>query len=469
MSFAARIKGFLKHQSGNVAIMFGLSSFGLATIGGVAMDYSAASGARTSIAAAADSAALTGATTRGSASVREAAARATFETNMQRAGIDGTFTPTFRAIEEGGRIVGYNVGVTGGVTARFGAFYGRSTVDVSLEAEARAGGGAPVDVALVLDTTRSMEGSRIAGLKSAVNQLLDDVAALDVSPGHIRMAVVPFAQYVNVGMSNRNAPWIDVPSDYQTPTTNTCALTYAQICSDVYVPPYSCTNDGVTSTCSGYTYRQCNPDYSSTPTNVCTPGGGYWMRWNGCVGARTSPLNIQDGNYGTRIPGLLNVWCASPILPMTTDLVSVRSTVNGLTTDGDTFLPTGLTWGWRVLSAGEPFAVAPNGGRDPSKIMVFITDGRNTRSVVTPTHDGFDAAASDTLTREACQNIAADTTTAARIFTIAFEMDGLGTKAILQDCAARTNGAFYDARDSSALRAALQQILASVIKVSLTR
>jgi Flp pilus assembly protein TadG len=473
MSFAARIKGFLRHQSGNVAIMFGLSSFGIAAMAGVAMDYSSASNARTALAAAADAAALAGATTRGTASAREVVARATFETNLQRSPIDGSYLPTYRAIEENGRIVGYSVGVSGSISSRFGAFYGRTTVDVDLLAEARAGGSGPVDIALVLDTTASMQGARIDGLKSAVNMLLDEIGASDLATGSVRLGVVPFAQYVNVGMSNRNAPWISVPADYQVPVTNTCALGYAQTgetnCRDVYVPPYSCTNDGVTSTCPGYTYRQCDPVYSSTQTNICTSSGGNWVRWYGCVGARPSPLNLQDANYSTRIPGLMDTWCATPVQPLTMDVSSVRATVNGLTTYGDTYLPAGLVWGWRLLSAGEPFAVALNGGQPTKKFMILVTDGRNTRSVDGQWHSGTNGAQSNIETRSVCQNIAADTTTGTQVFTIAFEMDGLDTKTILQECATRTKGAFYDARDVAALRSALSDTLRSIIKVSLTR
>jgi Flp pilus assembly protein TadG len=473
MSLFSRMRGFIKNQSGNVAIMFAMSSFGMVTMAGVAMDYSAASGARTSLASAADSAALAGATTRGSASAREAVARAAFETNLLRAGLEGTFTPVYQAIEEAGRITGYRVSVTGGLNPRFGAFYGRSSVPIELLSEARAGGSGPVDIALVVDTTASMQGARIDGLKSAVNSLLDEVGASDLPPGSVRIGVVPFANYVNVGMINRSQPWINVPSDYQVPVTNTCNLGYAQVgetnCRDVYVPPYSCTNDGVTSTCPGYTYRQCDPVYSSTQTNICTSSGGNWVRWYGCVGARPSPLNLQDANYGTRIPGLMDTWCATPIQPLTTDVSSVRSTVNSLTTSGDTYLPAGLVWGWRMLSAQEPLGVPLNDGKPSKKFMILITDGRNTRSVDGQWHWGYNAAQSDIETRTVCHNISTDLATGTRVYTIAFEMDGLDTKTILQECATKTSGAFYDARDTSALRTALRETLQNIIKVSLTR
>jgi hypothetical protein len=210
----------------------------------------------------------------------------------------------------------------------------------------------------------------------------------------------------------------------------------------------------------------CDPVYSPTPRNVCTTSGGDWVRWDGCVGSRAYPLATQDGGYGTRIPGILGISCATPVQNLTTDIASVRSTINSLTTMGETYLPAGLIWGKRMLSPGEPFPASNAAGT--RKFLVLVTDGRNTKSPSYPDHEGSDSVLADQLTRETCQNIATDTANPIRLFTVAFEMDTLDSKTILQNCAQRSGGQFYDATDTVRLRASFGDITNAIFGVRLT-
>jgi Mg-chelatase subunit ChlD len=146
----------------------------------------------------------------------------------------------------------------------------------------------------------------------------------------------------------------------------------------------------------------------------------------------------------------------------------VRSTISALDTNGETYLPSGLVWGWRMLSAGEPLSSAAAAGR-ARKFMIFVTDGRNTKSPNYPSHEGSDAALADTLTRETCQNISRDTANGVRIFTVAFEVDGMAVKTILQECASKTGGQFYDASDAAKLRESFSKALDAIMTVRLTQ
>jgi Mg-chelatase subunit ChlD len=145
----------------------------------------------------------------------------------------------------------------------------------------------------------------------------------------------------------------------------------------------------------------------------------------------------------------------------------VRTTINSLVTMGETYLPAGLIWGKRVLSPGDPFSASNAAG--VRKFIVLVTDGRNTKSPTYPTHDGSDETLANQLTRETCQNIATDTSNPIRVYTVAFEMDGLATKTILQDCAARSGGQFFDAADAARLRASFSDITNAIFNVRLTQ
>ncbi len=474
----------LSDRRGNVSILFGLSLLPMLGAAGAAVDYSRSSSAKSSLTAAADAAALAGAGITGTATEREAAARQVFVNNLRSTGFPFPVTVSYQNIVEGGRSVGFRVDTGSSVPMLFAAFVGKSNVDVSHTSQARSGLDEAVELAFVLDTTDSMEGDRIVNLKAASNAMLDGLQSRAMArPDLLKVGVVPFAQYVNVGMGYRNAPWIDVPADYQTPVTTTCGPVYditgwtncrmVSYPAEPFVPPGTCMRDGRPRTCGGSpgrparTENVCDPVYSTTPRTQCYNSGGDWVRWDGCVGSRTYPLNIQDGSYGTRIPGIMGVSCASPIRELTTDVSSVRASINGLVTMGETYLPAGLIWGKRLLSPGEPFASSATPGT--RKIMVLVTDGQNTKSPTYPAHDGSDNVMADRLTREVCQNIAADRSNPVRIFTVAFEVSNPDVKDILRNCSLSTGGQFFDAMDASLLRASFADIVNQIYTVRLTQ
>jgi Flp pilus assembly protein TadG len=470
-----KLKSFWSHSGGNVSIMFGLALLPMLGAAGAAVDYSRVSQARQSIAAASDAGALAGASRTGSTIERESAAREVFASNLQNAGFPFPVTVRYENLSDQGSNSGFRIEASTSVPTLFGRFVGQQEVSVGFQSQARSGVDQQTELVFVLDTTDSMEGDRIATLKTATNAMLDDLVGRTRRPDLLKVGVVPFAQYVNVGMSNRNAPWIDVPADYRAPDypvwdvvswTNCREVSYP---SEPFVPSGQCIRDGRPRTCPGSpgrparTENVCDPVYATTPRMVT----GDWVRWYGCVGSRAYPLNTRDSDYGTRIPGLMNVTCGTPIQNLTNDIASVRSTINGLTTMGETYLPSGLIWGKRMLSPGEPLsATAAPGTR---KIMVLVTDGKNTKSPNYPAHEGWDEGLANQLTNETCQNIANDTANPIRVFTVAFEMDALATKTILQNCATRSGGQFFDAMDPVRLRAAFSDIVNQVYGVRLTQ
>ncbi len=484
MSISSQFKRFAQETSGNVALFFALSISSMTAAGGVAMDYSKASNAKSTLSSSADSAAIAGARTRGNAAAREAAARQVFEANLRTAGYTGPVAVTYRNIMSGDMNTGYRIEASGTVRSWFGTFTGNPNAQIATASQASSGGEDPIEIVFVLDTTDSMEGDRIVNLKSATLNILDEINRRSPRPGLVKVGVVPFSQYVNVGMSNRNQSWIDVRPDYQEPIVTTCTMQFPVVgttnCRTVNypatpsVPPYSCMRDGRPRMCGGSsgspasTGNVCDSVYGTVAQSVCTNSGGNWVRWDGCVGSRAYPLETSDSRYDVRIPGILGISCGTPIQNLTTDLNAVRTTISNLTTMGETYLPAGVIWGWRMLSPGEPLNAAVVSGTGTKKFMIMVTDGRNTKSPNYPMHEGNDGAMADQLTRETCANVARDRSNPIQMSTVAFEVDGLDVKRILQDCARGTGGQFYDATNADRLREAFGQIIESVFTVRLT-
>ena len=69
------------------------------------------------------------------------------------------------------------------------------------------------EIALVLDTTGSMNGDRIANLISASNLLLDHLENSATSSVSVRVGIVPFDQFVRVDTDTFPEEWLDVDGE----------------------------------------------------------------------------------------------------------------------------------------------------------------------------------------------------------------------------------------------------------------
>jgi len=309
--------------------------------------------------------------------------------------------------------------------------FGVSMLDVQVASEAQVGQ-QPVEFALVLDNTLSMEGSKLTALKSAANSLVDAIYQGLNADQFVKVSVVPFAEYVNVGQANRNAAWMSVPIDTST-TTNVCqdvreATVVPGSCHDV---SYTYTQDGQQKTA---TTQQCEYTYGP-PVNQCSDVTTT-ETWNGCAGSRDYPLNVKDENYSERVPGVMNVWCPNAITPMSNQKDTAKAAIDAMYATGNTYIPAGLMWGWATLTSQAPFEEAQDtvNGKSVRKIMVLMTDGFNTISPTLPYngyHWGYDTAKANEYTTELCTNAKAANI---EIYTIAFEVTDETIKSVLQGC-----------------------------------
>ncbi len=375
-------------------------------------------------------------------------------------------------------------------------------LDLTVEAQGKASYGY-TEVALVLDTTGSMRGAKIAELKRAARKFLDTIHnKISKQPqDNFHVAIVPFSQYVNVGKKYRNASWIQVDPDRTLTRRVSWRQCWRWTCKS-YTRRYRC-----------YTYsdgrrwcgwqRVCS-SWSRVRLNPCV--NRTWIqrrviKWEGCVGSRRHPDNVNDGNYALRVPGVMNyqrnpsrpitdfygyTWtrntCPSPLQPLVSlkrGKAQLLRQINSLRTDGWTYIPAGLMWGWRVLSRQAPFdeglsdrKVVEKNGR---KIIILMTDGANTRAPdrragkAYREHSSSDVGYANRLTREACGRITAINPATGRrhaeIITITFNVKDATIKRLLRDCA--TMGS-YDV-GSGQLVQVFEGLARKMVEVHLTR
>ena len=258
-----------------------------------------------------------------------------------------------------------------------------------------------LDVALVLDSTGSMResinGSRgqtkLAGLQDAANNLIDIFDNTDND--NIRLSVVPFSQYMNVGETNSRAGWLDLEPAQE-------------------------------------------------------------ANWEGCVGSRLNGQDESPNEAGGLIPALTTVDCASEILPLTNNMRRARTSVNNFEARGWTYIPSGIVWGWRTLEGQLPKRVpaAPSSTSEHRKVMVIMTDGENTRSKSGLRHEGQNIQAANSKTADLCADVKRDDI---EVYTIAYGLSDNTTLNLLQDCASDPSK-FFNAQTNTALSSAFAQI-----------
>jgi Flp pilus assembly protein TadG len=447
---------FWNQQRGSVAILFALTVFVLCGSIALGLDYARALALRTKLQSAVDAAALS-AHPDGTNNDPTMAARVTtnFDYNMQNqkygvVNLNVTSTPIAQGI---------HVDATAQVPTTFGRLLGINTMAVSVAAEAISAN-ATYEIALVLDNTGSMDGSKINSLKTAAKSLVDTIEQSGAANA-VKFCLVPFSNYVNVGLANRKSMWMSVPADY-TESGNGCYTTTDWDGCPMSTQTGTCSNDGVPYSCS---WSYCTTP--GPPRQICS-SWTYTHTWNGCAGSRKPAPDLEvTASFASPIPGILDVGCPSELTRLTNDSAVIKAQIDGMIASGETYIASGLMWGWRVLSPGPPFADGqpPNANPPNRKVMIVMTDGANTKSQQDTGHEGSDQNAADAAMVSLCTAIKAQNI---ELYTIAFTITDPMIKARLQGCATDP-GHFFDSADGAALEQAFSQISGSLIKLSLSR
>lgn len=403
------IRWLVQDDMGNIAMMFGLMIFVIFGGAGVAIDFQRSNMMRAEINEATDAGVLAAARYRSSHPGADddeltAVARRVFDNGISNA--SPVKISSFR-VAFNDKTDTFVAEVDGKMDSLIMGMLGNKYVDLGTQAEVRLGVSALVEVAMALDVTGSMsKNGRMTALKKAANDLVD---TLFVSKdADVKIGIVPFAQYVNVGTKNSGKSWLK------------------------------------------------------------DPGKG----WVGCVGSRNYPKDVEDGDYLTdKAEGVITTSkeCPKQLIPLTDNEASLTSAINGFSPDGLTYIPAGLLWGWNLLTPEAPFTegvsfsdLKANNG---TKALVLMTDGFNTRSPSYPLHAGYDTNLANDLTKEICENIKKDEIV---VYTIAFELTDATIKKILEGCA--TSGAHYfDAENSDQLSDAFEAIASSLRNISLSK
>jgi Flp pilus assembly protein TadG len=438
---------FAQSQSGNIAMMFGLTIMVIFGAVGGAIDYGRWLNARQQTQHAIDAAVLAAGrvlqTSGGNAS--EALATAEKYYNELKSQITSTDTINFQLADDGAAVEAVG---DAKVSTPFLNVLGIPHLPVYTKAKAilAVGGNQEtnIEIGMMLDVTGSMAGSKIKDLQLAAKDLINIVVWDNQGEYTSKVAIAPFAPRVNVG-------------SYITKLTGLPA----------------------TKTFSGKTRKpiECVTERTGTEafTDAAPANNKYLGAYMGDTG--TTAIN-NSSNYSS------SGSCSAPaadetVLPLTNDKAVLNAKIDTLGASGSTAGQLGTAWAWYLISPKwadiwpsnskpAPYSdltvLGENGQPKLQKIVILMTDGAyNTTG---GTQYGDNSTQAKTISNNAveiCKNMKAVGIT---VYTVGF---ALGNNQLpintLKSCAT-SSAHFYETTTGEQLRQAFRDI---ALKISTLR
>ena len=282
-----------------------------------------------------------------------------------------------------------------------------------------------IEIALVLDNTGSMQGTKLTTLKDAAAALVDklvEASARSVQTDPLKIALVPFSTTVRVqgttSLSTYNVTtrtgagiptWLDpLGSPHWNGTTNddifdgtTKTDRFAMMknigqswggCVEQRNQPYDIREDAATPATPDTMFVPYfwpdEPD-SNHYNNYMNDGGASTLtarqklrrvaKYAGGSMARSGAFSLDGSGYGAYSLGP-NAGCTlQPVIPLTTSSATIKTGITNMTAVGETNIPLGLVWGWHAVAPSGPLTGgSPYNTPYVRKIIILMTDGENT-------------------------------------------------------------------------------------------
>ena len=353
-----------------------------------------------------------------------------------------------------------------------------------------------LDLALVLDNTGSMKGTKLTALKAASNDLVDTLMDGRPAAAGTQIGLVPFAQWVNVGDQYARETWLDQrgasaqnETYFDRPVSrfdlyDTLGVRWNG-CVENRLPPYD-VDDTPADPANPATLFQpaFHPDMSDNVrrgyTYLADNTGGNSI-------ARLKSTAKYSGALSGRTAGpayAVDTSCSDDrrkLTPLTGNKGVIKRAISDMYAQGYTNIANGASWGFRAISPHAPFTQGrPYSDKKTQKAMVILTDGEQTiggpsgdfRSGYTPF--GFlgepavggknrltgasPKAALDSKLLQVCKAAKAK---GILVYTITFELNDTATKQTMEDCAT-SPGMYFDAKNAAQLSPAFREIAASL-------
>lgn len=439
---------FARSQSGNVAMIFGLTMTVVFGAAGGAVDYGRWVAARTQTQNALDAAVLAGGrvlqSSGGDTDAAIAAARVYFD-QMKPESLSSS-TADFVLADDGAAI---EASTAASIATPFLSAVGVQSLPIHTSAKAvvAIGGNAEtsLEISMMLDITGSMSGGKLDDLKLAAKDLVNIVVWDNQGEHTSRVAIAPFAPRVNVGSYISALTGLPSSKDFDQRA----------------LMPIECVTERTG---------------ASAFTDDAPESGRYLSAYNGNTGVSATD---DEGNYSS------SGSCSTPsssetILPLTSDRALLHERIDDLAADGGTAGQLGTAFAWYLISPSwadiwpaesrpAPYsdltAVGPSGEPKLQKIAILMSDG--VYNTLGGKQYGDTSSTAFTISGNAvriCDNMKAAGIT---VYAVGFDL-GDSDLAIetLSECA--SSGAhFYNTATGDQLRQAFRDIAMKISRLRL--
>lgn len=428
-SVRAIARRFGADDRGSVAVIFAFLLLTLCLFIGAAVDFGSALRAKAVMQGASDAAVLAAAThlktSPSDTATAETKARAVYLANRQGQGFTiNDEDVRFKLTRESDGALTAEAFADGSVPTHFTKVVQLDKLPVSSYSAARIER-MNVEMALVVDVTGSMSGSKLATLKEAAKGLVGDVIWDDQSVWKSRIALIPYSYAVNV--------------------------------SDLAGP---------------------------IPTTSTSASGNNWFLQDKCVSQRHDAQRHSDSLASVGRVYSNTSRCVVPRARRLSDNIqTLENDIDGLIATGATATHVGAMWGYYALAprwaSRFGHSVNPYNDRDTAKYLVIMSDGDNTiqycqngrpdrNSLGTSgSNSGRDTSCTSTETADSyLRNVCtAAKSSGIEVITVGFQVSN-AARNLLTQCA--SPNAYYNANSNAALRQAFREIASRVNKLHLS-
>lgn len=449
---------FLADAKGSTTVIMGLTAIPVVLAAGLAIDTTRISREQTKFSVAVDSAALAvAASTKSNLGGFSASAKAARMAELKifaKKYVMSNYTPEFAGdseIELDMEITDTTVTINAqhAFPTTIMAISGVTEINLKVFSEVTKSG-SNVEVALILDNTNSMSGSRIVSLRTAAKSFVNTVVKDSQTPYYSKVALIPYTMGVNVGNSYAVAARGNITGGTSTTPGST-----------------------------NYTFK--NPSNNNKTFAIST-----------CVSERTGLQAYTDAavstyKVGRNYPAPGNPCSAGVILPLSSNKTTLNSAIDAMVAGGSTAGHVGVAWGWYALSptfglwTGQSVPAA-YGTEKLTKVAILMTDGEYNspycNGVIAANATNGSGSSSDHINCNATNGSSytqAQTLCNAMkakgivIYTVAFDLvNTTAAQNLMTNCATDADHR-YDAANETELQAVFQTIANDLLALRLSK
>ncbi len=308
-----------------------------------------------------------------------------------------------------------------------------------------------IEVAMMLDVTGSMEkdknGDKIGDLKTAAKNAVDTfLKGQDATKPRVRVAIVPYANSVNVGALAAKSVFVE---------TNSTSRSFIGGTEDAKPVSGGGSKDSCATERPGsHQYTDAGPGTSMVHRDYLLNDYADYYKTNKCPDAE--------------------------VMPLTADAAALKKRIDEFKALGGTAGHIGVQWTWYMLSekwgdvVGEAARPAKLEPKKVAKYAILMTDGEFNLSYfdVTDYKAAYNAAGKQ-ATRDAAKKLCkAMRDGGIEIFSIGFQLTETNAKATMKDCASPDSGSvkhYYETSTGAQLNSAFQEIAGNIEALALTK